>query len=134
MKFTALAATILYGLIIGILFQNKPLEQSIEDGALIYKDFCLQCHMAKGEGVPGSFPPLAQSDYLKNNLTKSIQALKYGMRGPIKVNGEAYDGLMVAQGLDDEEVADVLNYILNNWGNNAEKQIFESEVSAISKP
>ena len=41
---------------------------------------------------------------------------------------------MVAQGLDDEEVADVLNYILNNWGNNAEKQIFESEVSAISKP
>ena len=134
MKFTALAATILYGLIIGILFQNKPLEQSIEDGALIYKDFCLQCHMAKGKGVPGSFPPLAQSDYLKNNLTKSIQALKYGMRGPIKVNGEAYDGLMVAQGLDDEEVADVLNYILNNWGNNAEKQIFESEVSAISKP
>ena len=134
MKFTALAATVLYGLIIGILFQNKPLEQSIEDGALIYKDFCLQCHMAKGKGVPGSFPPLAQSDYLKNNLTKSIQALKYGMRGPIKVNGEAYDGLMVAQGLDDEEVADVLNYILNNWGNNAEKQIFESEVSAISKP
>ena len=134
MKFTALAATILYGLIIGILFQNKPLEQSIEDGALIYKDFCLQCHMAKGKGVPGSFPPLAQSDYLKNNLTKSIQAIKYGMRGPIKVNGEAYDGSMVAQGLDDEEVADVLNYILNNWGNNAEKQIFESEVSAISKP
>ena len=134
MKFTALAATVLYGLIIGILFQNKPLEQSIEDGVLIYKDFCLQCHMAKGKGVPGSFPPLAQSDYLKNNLTKSIQALKYGMRGPIKVNGEAYDGLMVAQGLDDEEVADVLNYILNNWGNNAEKQIFESEVSAISKP
>ena len=133
MKFTALTATVLYGLIIGILFQNKPLEQSIEDGALIYKDFCLQCHMAKGTGVPGSFPPLAQSDYLKNNLTKSIQALKYGMRGPIKVNGEAYDGLMVAQGLDDEEVADVLNYILNNWGNNAEKQIFESEVSAISK-
>ena len=133
MKFTALAATILYGLIIGILFQNKPLEQSIEDGALIYKDFCLQCHMAKGKGVPGSFPPLAQSDYLKNNLTKSIQAIKYGMRGPIKVNGEAYDGSMVAQGLDDEEVADVLNYILNNWGNNAEKQIFESEVSAISK-
>ena len=134
MKFTALTATVLYGLIIGILFKNKPLEQSIEDGALIYKDFCLQCHMAKGKGVPGSFPPLAQSDYLKNNLTKSIQALKYGMRGPIKVNGEAYDGLMVAQGLDDEEVADVLNYILNNWGNNAEKQIFESEVSAISKP
>jgi len=134
MRFTALAVTVSYGLIIGILFQNKPLEQSIEDGALIYKDFCLQCHMAKGEGVPGSFPPLAQSDYLKNNLTKSIQAVKYGMRGPIMVNGEAYDGLMIAQGLDDEEVADVLNYILNNWGNNAEKQIFESEVSAISKP
>lgn len=134
MRFTALAVTVSYGLIIGILFQNKPLEQSIEDGALIYKDFCLQCHMAKGEGVPGSFPPLAQSDYLKNNLTKSIQAVKYGMRGPIMVNGETYDGLMIAQGLDDEEVADVLNYILNNWGNNAEKQIFESEVSAISKP
>lgn len=134
MRFTALLASVLYGLILGFLFQNKPLEQSIEDGALIYKDFCLQCHMAKGEGVPGSFPPLAQSDYLKNELVKSIQAVKYGMRGPITVNGEAYDGLMIAQGLDDEEVADVMNYILNNWGNKAEKQIFEEEVSAIAKP
>ncbi len=118
----------------GWLYQNKPLEESIRDGALIYQDFCLQCHMAKGEGVPGAFPPLAKSDYLKNELGKSIQGVKFGMRGPIVVNGLAYDGIMVAQGLDDEEIADVMNYILNNWGNDSESQITEAEVAAVNRP
>ena len=47
-----------------ILYQKKPLEQSISDGKEIYKDFCLQCHLDTGEGVSGVFPPLAKSDYL----------------------------------------------------------------------
>lgn len=119
---------------LGWFYQNKPLAQSISDGAQIYQDFCLQCHMARGEGVTGAFPPLAQSDYLKKELTKSIQAVKYGMRGPIVVNGATYDGIMVAQGLDNEEVADVMNYILNSWGNASERQITEKEVVTIKKP
>lgn len=134
MKPIGLLATLAYTLLLTVLFQGKPLQQSIEDGALIYHDFCLQCHQSKGKGVPGSFPPLAESDYLKNNLIQSIQGVKYGMRGPIVVNGIPYDKLMASQGLDDEEVADVMNYILNNWGNSAPAAITEAQVRAIERP
>ena len=131
MKPIGLLATLAYTLLLTVLFQGKPLQQSIEDGALIYQDFCLQCHQSKGQGVPGSFPPLAESDYLKNNLIQSIQGVKYGMRGPIVVNGIPYDKLMAPQGLDDEEVADVLNYINNSWRNNITNFITPNKVSEL---
>lgn len=115
------------------MHQEKPLKQSIIDGAEIYQDFCLQCHLDNGKGVANVFPPLAQSDYLANNLKESIRAVKHGLRGPIVVNGISYDGIMTKQGLDDEEVADVMNYILNSWGNQYEKQITEAQVSEIEK-
>ena len=47
-------------------YQQKPLKQSLIDGKEIYTDFCMQCHMTNGEGVPGAFPPLANSDYLED--------------------------------------------------------------------
>ena len=114
------------------LYQQKPLEQSIADGKEIYDDFCLQCHMANGEGVKGAFPPLAKSDYL-NDIDQSIQAIKYGLKGPIKVNGVSYNGNMINQGLDEEEIADVMNYILNNWGNSSTLIITEEKVASIKK-
>lgn len=114
------------------LYQQKPLEQSIADGNEIYAAFCLQCHMAKGEGVEGTFPPLANSDYLKN-IDQSIHAIKYGLKGPIKVKGESYKGNMITQGLDEEEIADVMNYILNSWGNSSTVIITEEKVASIKK-
>ena len=113
-------------------YQQKPLEQSIEDGKEIYADFCLQCHMAKGEGVKNAFPPLAKSDYLKD-IDKSIHAIKFGLKGPIKVNGIAYNGNMINQGLDEEEIADVMNYILRSWGNSSDLIITEEKVASIEK-
>ena len=114
------------------LYQQKPLEQSIADGKEIYDDFCLQCHMSNGEGVKGAFPPLAKSDYL-NDIDQSIHAIKYGLKGPIKVNGVSYNGNMINQGLDEEEIADVMNYILNNWGNSSTLIITEEKVASIKK-
>lgn len=113
-------------------YQQKPLEQSIEDGKEIYADFCLQCHMAKGEGVKNAFPPLAKSDYLQD-IDKSIHAIKFGLKGPIKVNGVTYNGNMINQGLDEEEIADVMNYILRSWGNSSELIITEEKVASIKK-
>ena len=115
------------------LYQKKPLEQSITDGKEVYHDFCIQCHLYTGTGVSGVFPPLAKSDYLANNVDLSIRALKYGMSGPIIVNGEEYNGVMQEQGLDDVEIADVMNYILNNWGNEFKKMITEEKVASINK-
>lgn len=115
------------------LYQKKPLEQSIADGEEIYNDFCIQCHLNTGEGVSGVFPPLAKSDFLVNNIEISIRGLKYGMSGPIVVNGEEYDGVMEDQGLGDDEIADVLNYILNSWGNQYNEIITLEQVASVKK-
>ena len=115
------------------LYQKKPLEQSIADGEEIYNDFCIQCHLNTGEGVSGVFPPLAKSDFLVNNIEISIKGLKYGMSGPIVVNGEEYDGVMEDQGLGDDEIADVLNYILNSWGNQYNEIITLEQVTSVKK-
>ena len=115
------------------LYQKKPLEQSIADGKEIYNDFCVQCHLDNGEGVSGVFPPLAKSDYLLNNIEMSIRGLKYGLSGTIVVNGEEYDGVMQNQGLDNLEIADVMNFILNNWGNESKEIITENQVANINE-
>ena len=115
------------------LYQKKPLDQSIADGKEIYNDFCVQCHLDNGEGVSGVFPPLAKSDYLLNNIEMSIRGLKYGLSGPIVVNGEEYDGVMQNQGLDNLEIADVMNFILNNWGNEYKEIITENQVANINE-
>ena len=113
--------------------QEKPLKQSVLDGEEIYQDFCLQCHLDNGKGVENTFPPLAKSDYLQNNIEASIRGIKYGLRGEITVNGKIYNGVMVNQGLDEEEVADVMNYILNSWGNKARGQITIAQVLEVQK-
>ena len=116
------------------LQQNKPLKESITRGNEIYNDFCVQCHLDNGEGVAGIFPPLSNSDYLLNDIRESIYGIKYGMEGPITVNGELYDGIMVSQGLDNEEIADVMNYILNSWENSYNNEIITpSLVNEIKK-
>ena len=115
------------------LFADKTKEESINDGQEIYQDFCVQCHLANGTGVSGVFPPLKASDYLFENIEKSIAGVKYGLRGEIVVNDETYDGVMTTQGLDNEEIADVMNYILNNWGNRYENQITPMQVNEIPK-
>ena len=115
------------------LFQNKPLDQSIADGKEIYQDFCLQCHLDTGKGVSGVFPPLAQSDYLLNDIDLSIRGIKYGMSGPITVNGEQYNGVMQNQGLDDVEIADVMNYVINSWGNKSKEVITPERVASITE-
>lgn len=112
---------------------KTPLEKSMQNGRLVYNDFCITCHLASGKGVANVFPPLANSDYLKNNQEASIKGIKYGQNGEIVVNGKTYNGAMAALGLDDNEVADVMNYINNSWGNNYGKLITEEEVAKIEK-
>ena len=68
-----------------------------------------------------------------NNIDLSIRGVKYGLSGPIVVNGEEYDGVMQNQGLDNEEIADVMNYILNSWGNKSTDMITEERVANITE-
>lgn len=115
------------------LFQDKELEESIKRGADIYSDFCVTCHLPNGKGVEKTFPPLAKSDYLLKNREESIRGVKFGQQGEIVVNGITYNNTMPAMGLDDEEIADVMNYILNSWGNKGKDIVTPKEVSKIQK-
>ncbi len=115
------------------LFQDSKLQESIKRGSELYADFCVTCHLEKGEGVKNTFPPLANSDYLQNNRTESIAGVKYGQRGEIVVNGVTYNSVMMPMGLEDDEIADVMNYILNSWGNKSDKIVTPEEVTLISK-
>ena len=115
------------------LQQSKPIEESIADGEEIYQDFCLQCHLSNGEGVSGIYPPLANSDYLFDDIDRSIRNVKYGVSGPIIVNEQEYNSVMLNNGLDDDEVADVMNYILNSWGNKSDEMITKERVAKISE-
>lgn len=133
MKIIVIIYLLSLGIFSSLLFQNKTKKESIKAGSEIYQDFCLQCHLSTGIGVSGVFPPLKASDYLLENTNLSIAVIKYGLRGKILVNNEEYDGIMVRQGLDNEEVADVMNYILNEWGNQTSAFIKPNQVSKISK-
>ena len=110
---------------------SAELEESMQRGAEVYNSLCVTCHLPDGKGVPKSFPPLANSDYLMNNRSKSIKAIKYGLSGEITVNGEVYNMPMAALGLTDDEIVDVMNYITNSWGNTNPSAITVKEVSKI---
>lgn len=121
------------------LFNNSnyvkidPLKESMERGSEIYEDFCVTCHMPNGEGVSGAFPPLAKSDYLMTKREYSIMAVKFGQEGELMVNGEIYNNVMAPLGLSDDEVADVMNYITNSWGNKNDKMFTEEEIKQIKQ-
>lgn len=87
-------------------------------GKRTYDQNCLACHQPNGQGIAGAFPPLAGSDYLLANPTRAIDVVLSGLSGKVKVNGKEYNGVMPAVQLNDENVANVLTYILNTWGNN----------------
>ena len=128
---------IVYLISISYLFnflqQEKPFEKSISDGKMIYEDFCVQCHLDNGEGIEKVYPPLNNSDYLLENIDKSIYSIKFGLKGEIIVNGIKYNGVMINQGLENEEIADVMNYITNSWDNNLDIQITEKRVNELIK-
>ena len=90
------------------------------DGRELYGIHCLQCHQGNGSGVPGMFPPLAGTSIIKGPKENVISLLIYGLRSPLEVEGRSYYQNMPAFGyLKDSEIAAILNYVRNQWGNKA---------------
>lgn len=126
---------LVFALLSGILFcsaivtkQDDELAKSIERGKMVYSENCITCHMGTGEGVTATFPPLAKADYLMNTPENAIRAVKFGLAGKIKVNGVDYDNMMPNPGIDNDEIADVLNYIMNSWGNSSDKKMITEKM------
>lgn len=113
---------------------DRIAEQNLQQpGKEIYADFCIQCHGANGKGDGKNFPPLDGSDWLTKKRTQSIHAVKFGQSGAIVVNKLKFNNIMPEMGLSNEEVADVMNYIMNSWGNKQSKKVTKEEVENIKK-
>jgi nitrite reductase (NO-forming) len=92
--------------------------QQIEAGSVLYKGTCSTCHQENGQGLANVFPPLAKSDYLLQNPKRAIEIVLNGLSGPVTVNGGTYNSVMPPMSqLNDDEVANILTYALNHWGN-----------------
>jgi len=93
-------------------------RQYMVQGETIYKRLCLNCHLADGKGMAQLYPPLSGSDYLEKYPAKSICGIRYGMQGEIVVNGVTYNQqMLVVETLSPLEIAEVMTYITNSWGN-----------------
>ncbi len=90
----------------------------LEAGHEGFEKYCQSCHQADGTGMAGVFPPLAGSDYLLADKERAIGIVLQGLSGPVEVNGQTYNAVMPHLNyLSDQQVADVLSYVLNAWGN-----------------
>ena len=97
--------------------QDKNLQESMKRGKEVYALHCQNCHMENGQGIEGVNPPVAKTTYLKDTK-KNIGIILNGQTGEVVVNGKKYNAIMNPMNyLDDKEIADVLNYIRNSWGN-----------------
>lgn len=87
-------------------------------GETTYKAYCLACHMENGMGVPGMNPPLAKTKYVNGEKERLIGIVLNGLTEPLEVLGETYTNIMAPHNhLSDEEIAGVLTYVRNNFGN-----------------
>ena len=102
------------------------------DGKKIFATTCAACHQASGEGVEGTYPPLAGSEWVADNEGKVVRIILPGLTGPVEVAGQSFAGAMPAWGgvLKDAEIAAVATYVRSAWGNNA-APITEATVAGI---
>jgi len=89
---------------------------------MLFKGTCSVCHQPHGNGLPNVFPPLAKSDYLMANKQRSIEVVLQGLTGPVTVNGKQFNSVMPPMSqLRDDEIANILTYVRNTWGNQGDR-------------
>ena len=89
-------------------------------GKKVYDMYCQACHQADGNGVPRLNPPLAGTVYVTGSKTRLIDIVLKGLTDPLEINGEEYNNPMAAHSfLTDQQIADVLTFIRNSFGNKA---------------
>ena len=110
---------------------DPALKASLTRGAVVYKNVCLTCHQADGYGVPNLNPPLIKTTYVLGDKARLSHIVLAGLQEPIEIDGEEYKQHMPAQAyLTDQQVADVLTYVRNSFGNKA-SAVQVAEVKAV---
>ncbi|WP_298391181.1 cytochrome c [Hydrotalea sp.] len=112
-------------------FQNTGIKVSIQRGEKVYNKVCLPCHMADGGGAPNMNPPLIQTSYILGDKTKLISIVLHGMTDRVAINGDYYSNNMAPHNdLTDQQIADVLTFARNSFGNKA-SAVMPVEVKSV---
>ena len=98
--------------------QGSARQADLAKGRELFLQNCAACHQLEGQGLPGAFPPLAGSDFIARNPAAVLEVTVKGRQGKMVVNGAEYDNVMPAMSyLGDEDLARIITYVLNSWGN-----------------
>lgn len=134
MKKKLITAIALFSFGIMLWAQTNNLSVSVARGEAVYKKECLSCHQVDGGGVPHMNPPLAQSSNVLKDKQKIITVVLKGMSDRIPLDDEYYSNVMASHSyLTDQQIADVLTYVRNSFGNKA-TAVTVAEVKAIRGP
>jgi mono/diheme cytochrome c family protein len=95
----------------------KSKAERIELGRRLFTSICAACHQPTGRGLPNVFPPLAGSDYLNADRDRAIQTVIFGRQGEVTVNGMKFNSNMPPFPLTDQDIANVLTFVYNSFGN-----------------
>jgi mono/diheme cytochrome c family protein len=109
-------------------------DSSIARGEKIFTHYCLSCHQSDGSGVPQLNPPLKNTPYVLGDEKRLISIVMNGFSEGVEINGESYTNPMPPFGtaLNDAEIADVLTYVRNSFGNKA-GEISVDQVKSLRK-
>lgn len=95
----------------------KSKAERIQMGRRLFNSICAACHQPTGLGRPNVFPPLASSDFLNSDKGRAINTVIFGRQGEVVVNGLTYNNNMPSFPLTDDDIANVLTYVYNSFGN-----------------
>lgn len=108
--------------------KDKDFRRVYEVGQTVFysEGSCATCHRDHGEGITRIYPPLAGSEWVNGEPDRLIKLTLHGIWGKIQVRGQVFEPTqgvppMTALGhmFTDAEIASVLTYVRNSWGNDA---------------
>lgn len=110
----------------------EAVRQAKPNGEKLYLTRCMSCHQATGQGVPGTFPPLVDSEWVTGDEGRIVRVILHGLSGEIMVGDKKYNGAMPGWGtfMNDAEVAALVTYVRNAWGNEA-SEVSAAQVKAV---
>jgi mono/diheme cytochrome c family protein len=118
----------------------KTKVERIELGRRLFTTVCAACHQPTGQGRLNVFPPLAESDFLNADKSRAIKIVIHGRQGEVVVNGMKFNSSMPAFPLNDDNIANVLTYVYNSFGNSGlevtpdEVKVLRTQPADVSGP
>jgi len=121
--------------------QAAPKMDPLALGRIQFQAVCVTCHQPTGLGVPGIYPPLAGSEWVKGPPARAIRIVVYGLKGSVHVEGKEFSAAAMPvfgqvsgtmYNWNDDRIAAVLTFVRHEWGNGADPVTAE-EVAAVRK-